>query len=130
MKLKIFDSRTQRVVLDVSPKLSITLKNGVIAISVGLRQLMDLQPGQKLSLAQDEQRPQDWYIYRDNESGMEVRVKQNNQLLISNRICAHEIAAALDQVHARRIVVKVGQHPIESEGRILYPLITKGAIVK
>ncbi len=129
MKLKIFNASTQRVVLDVSPKLSITLKNGVIAISVGLRQLMDLQPGQKVSLAQDEQRPQDWYIYLD-ESGMEVRVKQNNQLLISNRICAHEIAAALDQVHARRIVVKVGQHPIESDGRMLYPLITKGAIVK
>lgn len=129
MKLKVFNASTQRTPTDLAIRITITPRNGVFFISAGLAKLLQMEADQKYSIAQDEDRPQDWYLLRD-ENGMTVRAKKNDQFVFSNRKCAQEIASNLSALTAKRIAIKVGEHPLEQDGTSLYPLITKGAVIK
>lgn len=128
MKLKLFNASTQRALTDREPRITINPKNGVFFINIALAKMLNAEEGDKYSVAQDEERKQDWYLLMD-ENGMAVHAKTNKRLIFNNRQCAQELASSIGALDAKRIVIKVGD-PIQQDGTYLYPLITKGAIIK
>lgn len=128
MKLKVFDTSTQRALIDCEPRITINPKSGVFFFNNGLAKMLQAVQGDKYSVAQDEERKQDWYLLMD-ENGMTVYANINKRLIFYNRQCAQELASSIGALDAKRIVIKVGE-PIQQDGTYLYPLITKGAIIK
>ncbi len=129
MEFKVFNAATQNATNDQMPKVSVTPSNGVFFLSAGLVKMMGLLAGQTLSIAQDTARPQDWYLFLD-ESGMSIRDKKAGQLILSNRLCAQEIASSMEASDAKRLTIKVGEKPVEKDGKKYFPLVTKGAVIR
>lgn len=52
-------------------------KSGTIRLSKILCETMAIKPGSKISLSQDQDNPQDWYLHEDPKNGFEVRGKKD-----------------------------------------------------
>lgn len=48
-------------------------KSGTISFNAPACGLMGLNPGDKISLSQDEEAPENWYLFKDKNHGFEVR---------------------------------------------------------
>ena len=82
MKLKFFSEQTKpqdgsRERSSV-PKIYIT-KRGVINFNKSSSQLMEIKPGNKITLAQDEEHPNEWYFFKDDLHGFFLKLGYNKQ---------------------------------------------------
>jgi hypothetical protein len=75
MKLKLFDSETSPKSTGAGrnslPRISVT-KGGTININGKACELMQLKDGSKITLAQDEEEPENWFMFL-NPKGFELR---------------------------------------------------------
>ena len=74
MKLILFSEKTMPVMKGRTglPRISFE-KNGLISLNKHAVELMGLMIADKLSIAQDEDNPGDWYIFKDSEEGFTLR---------------------------------------------------------
>jgi hypothetical protein len=74
MKLNYFSSQTlpKGEFRTTKPKVSFG-KAGTINFNSNACKLMELEPGVKISLAQDENTPENWYFFIDEVNGFELR---------------------------------------------------------
>lgn len=78
MKLNVFNNVTLPKALgrttDIIPRISFN-KSGVISINKTGAALLNIGKADKVTLAQDEEDPCNWYLFKDNENGYQVRTK-------------------------------------------------------
>lgn len=75
MKLNKFDNETMPRLWgggNISPRISFG-KAGTISFNRVACENMNLFPGVKLTLAQDEENPENWYVFKDDKNGFEIR---------------------------------------------------------
>jgi hypothetical protein len=123
MKLIIFDKKTQ-CQRSLEPSVRFT-KSGSIYLNKGIMALMQLQVGNSVSLAQDEERKKDWYIFRDAD-GLNIRNgnKKGESFLISNATAAFEIKKALGLDQKKNFSVKIANTATEENGKAFFALLT------
>lgn len=123
MKLIIFNKKTQSQ-RNSEPSVRFT-KSGSIYLNKGAMALMQLQAGNSVSLAQDEERKKDWYIFRDAD-GLIIRSgnKKGESFLISNASAAIELKKALGLDPKKNFSVKLATVATEDEGKSYFALLT------
>lgn len=91
MKLILLDQTTfpqkQPSRFDSTPRISFS-KYGKVIFNPAAIQLMGLSAGSKISIAQDEDNPADWYCFIDEENGFVIKektTKSNNVVFFSHR---------------------------------------------
>lgn len=86
MKLKLFNTET---ICSYSKREEIRRirfnSRGLIYISGGVAELINLKKGDRLSLAQDEERPNDWYLFKSHNGFLVGRVKNAKSFSIHSR---------------------------------------------
>jgi hypothetical protein len=91
MKLTKFDAETAPKSLGrgSASVAAITFsKSGTISLNRPAIALLELSEGDKISLAQDEENPSDWYLYKDAENGFALRTKdyaKSNQYTFNHK---------------------------------------------
>lgn len=123
MKLIVFNKTTQSHRM-VEPAVRFT-KSGSIYLNKKAMDLMELQVGNAVSLAQDSDRKKDWYLFRDAD-GMIVRTgsKTAESFLISNASAAAELKQSLGIDAKKNFSLKLAIVPIEENGKPYFALLT------
>ena len=87
MKLKHFSELTvPRNSTGPQSKANITFsKTGNLSFSKGASKLIGLKEKDKITISQDEEDTDNWYIHKDPVNGFEIRSYSNGQLAISHR---------------------------------------------
>lgn len=98
MKLKEFNAETLPKLSGGGkgvPRISFS-KGGVININATACELIGLKPSDKITLAQDEEDPVNWYIYK-NEKGFELRSAYDKKgVLFNHNSLTKEIMKAIE----------------------------------
>jgi hypothetical protein len=123
MKLIVFNKTTQSHRI-VEPAARFT-KNGSIYLNKKAMDLMELQVGNAVSLAQDSDRKKDWYLFRDAD-GMIIRTgsKTSESFLISNASAVSELKQCLGIDDKKNFSLKLAQKPVEENGKPYFALLT------
>lgn len=123
MKLIVFNKTTQSH-RSIEPAVRFT-KSGTIYLNKKAMDLMELQVGNAISLAQDSDRKKDWYLFRDAD-GVLIRNgnKTGDSFLISNASAAAELKQSLGIDAKKNFSLKLAQKPIEENGKPYFALLT------
>ena len=100
---------------------------GSISISKAAAGLLEITPGSKLSLLQDEDNLTDWYIAKDEANGFLVRGGSSGfkGLMFSNSQVARRVRESLGLEDGVSCTIRIGPDPeLECEGLQCHPLIT------
>lgn len=121
MKLIKFDSSTAARKVDV-PAIHIS-RVGAISLTASLCTLLGVKDGDGVSLHQDADAKDNWYIAKDKD-GLKLRGKKNStQLFFCSAVICKEIGSSIDvEQPAGRMLV--GIEPTNHEGMKLYPILT------
>ncbi|MGN6435970.1 MAG: hypothetical protein ACTHMM_05525 [Agriterribacter sp.] len=87
MKLKYFSEQTVSRAPAGGPNgtAKITFsKNGGISINKTAQSLLGIGNKDKITLSQDEDEPENWYIHKDPHHGFEMRIASSGQLLFTH----------------------------------------------
>jgi len=97
MKLNYFSSQTMPKSVGMKgetiPKITFS-KNGMISINGPACSLMELSPGAKVSFCQDENIPENWYVFKDEVNGFVTRTaydKKTKGVLLSHCILVRTV---------------------------------------
>jgi hypothetical protein len=84
MKLSVFNNENfpKSSYRSGGPKIGFAAK-GQLSINYFAAELIGIKHGDKVSLAQDESDPENWYIFKDKD-GFEVRLHSDKKTLITN----------------------------------------------
>lgn len=101
MKLIYFSSQTLPKQGGGNKKPTITFgKKGMIAINAEAAKTIGLKHGDKITIAQDESTPENWYVFKDNFHGFEIRTLSdkksfgfNHTLLVTSFRDAMELSS-------------------------------------
>jgi hypothetical protein len=123
MNLKIFTEKECRVITR-EPSVRITT-GGVIVINTAAMKQMQLAAGNRISMAQDDENPKDWYIFR-HADGLEVKAKNGDQKSfgIQSSFLCNEILKSLGLEKGKTCGFKLAPAPTEIDGKTLWALIT------
>jgi hypothetical protein len=124
MKLKLFKPTDLEAV--VYGKVGITLRtDGVFSFSVALTELMGLKADDKVLIAQDEEKPLDWYILK-HEEGFILRHpgKEKKGVSFSNKRLRKIILEAV-LFEDKTCSFLVAKEPTEIDGVKYWAIITK-----
>jgi len=87
MKLKILNEETCPKMLGRTGIARIGFgKSGIVNLNFQAGELMELKTGDKLSLAQDEDEPDNWYLFKDNLKGFVVRAGYDKKGFLFNHM--------------------------------------------
>ena len=120
MKLKLFDSLKCGHARVSLPMISISLA-GVVTVNKGLSRELNLHKGDRIAFYQNENRPIDWYLVKDEPTGFFLRDYKNGILAFSSSELCREVRKSLDvSCHLR---IAVSTEPTDDR---YYALITAG----
>lgn len=123
MKLKIY-TRDAASRMPGIPKIRVA-KSGLITINPGAAERIGIKLGDIISLAQDEERPKDWYLNVNGDpAGYKCRVDKNKSFAFNSVPITTTVLKSLGQDAS--ISIAVGAESIEFDGKIFWPLITAG----
>lgn len=114
MKLKIFDTRMQNARPDAPPTLHLNSK-GVITLNSKACEILHLQIGDQVAIAQDPENTEDWYIIPGLSSGFKLRGtgKGSTQLAFNCVKLTKEFLAAFDL--KSNIKLEIVKTPVKHE---------------
>jgi hypothetical protein len=96
MKLKYFTEQTVPRSArggGSTPKVTFSA-SGAISFNPAAGQLMGLKQGTKVSLAQDETEPDNWYFFIDKQNGFEVRDAKGKAWIFQHAVLVREFKQA------------------------------------
>ncbi|MEO9475847.1 MAG: hypothetical protein ABJG41_09940 [Cyclobacteriaceae bacterium] len=136
MKLKTFNPRNTIVGgKNILPSISFCAKNGMIKLSAGFVKERGFEAGMTVSLAQDEEKPENWYLRKDDQ-GFELRMSgsgskrvKNPSLCFSSKDIASKVirSSALPNSLANTVTMNLDTDPITIEGVEYFEIATKTA---
>lgn len=98
MKLKYFTAQTKPRAWGGAGKDAIAKvsfgSNGQVSFNALAGDLIGLKPGIKISMAQDEKDPENWYFFLDKEHGFEVRLQKEKYWIFQHSGLVREFKAA------------------------------------
>lgn len=122
MNLRIYNADSSRSARVGKVKVNVN-KSGLVCISHAACELMEVEAGDKIIIAEDIDAPGTWYIGKD-ESGIPCR-KPNNE---KQRILIFSLASVTKQILAdqerRSVSFAIGTETREHEGTVLFPILT------
>lgn len=129
MKLKTFNIQNTMVgTKNAYPFLSLCLKSGLIKLSHRLVQEMQCKEGDKIALSQDQEKPDNWYIHRE-ENGFELKSKGKSNVdalgFSSKDLCRRILERTEFRENAITVIMNVDTNPLEVEDLVLYEIATK-----
>lgn len=125
MKLKSFNSTNMRGATAGESSISFS-RQGIINISQMAVDAIGLKIGDVISLEQDEENPQDWYLMK-NPEGFKVRqYKGSNGLCFNAAALAKSFLDLNDYTNTHSASFRLITEPVEIDGGgvKLYPVIT------
>lgn len=103
-------------------------KLGIITISAAAVFVTSMKPGDLISIAPDEDRENDWYLFKAEKETYNWRLRENLKALSFNSLkLVRVFAASLGFSGTRRIVCLIGSEPVVDHGVEYWPIITKSA---
>jgi hypothetical protein len=123
MELNIFNKANCRQLV-TEPAVRITT-GGAIVINKKALDLMELVENNSISIAQDKQRPKDWYIFRDAD-GLVIKKKSSTteSIGISSSFICNEIKTSLGLDKKKNYSFLVAPQPTVENGKTIWALIT------
>lgn len=123
MKLIVFNKTTQSSRIQ-EPAVRFT-KSGCIYINKKAVEMLNLEIGNTISLAQDGERKKDWYLFRDAD-GMVIRKgnQEGDSFIIANATAAYELKQSLGLDPKKNFTLKLATTPVEENGKAYYALLT------
>lgn len=95
MNLKKYDTTNTVNTRKGNPSMGCNSK-GLIAINQAFAKAVGLKAGTKVSFAQDEARPEDWYLIAGDPDGFTLRENGNKPFYINNAAIVDQMADSLD----------------------------------
>ena len=127
MNLTTYNTTNSRLVQTRGARISFN-RNGVISISSTATRDIGLKPGQKVSVVNDLDNPDDRFLTLDKEEGFVLRPPSadNNMLLFNCSALAHKI---IDYTiaDAKMVSMMLVTIPVINGKQKLYPIITSSA---
>jgi hypothetical protein len=121
MNLNIYNAANSKNARVGKVKLNLN-KSGLVSISSAACEMIGIEPGDKLILAENMDQPGAWFIAK-HESGIPCRKPKNEK----QRILIFSIAQATKKILAdkdvRSMSFAIGTEPTEEEGTKLYPIL-------
>jgi hypothetical protein len=117
MKLIHFDSETASGSRMASTEPSIRFhQSGIITISAAAAEKIKLKEGDKVSIAQDEDSPDDWYLITKDKKGFATRIyKGSNGLAFNNAYIAKSLINFLE-LKTKSVSFKLATEPAADNG--------------
>lgn len=133
MKLKEFNLTNSSFIKTGEPTISCNVTAGLVNLSPELCKIMKLGDGRRVSLFQDEENPQDWYI-TETTDGFRLREDKkgrggNSAITFNNTTTVKAMAKSL-KIVGNYFKCRVGDTPVVVGKTSYYPIITKGVITK
>ena len=130
MKLIKFDASTTKFVRPGLARIRFERK-GITILNKPFMEAARLEKGDKVSIVQDAETPEDWYVIKD-EKGFTLRVYPSNDCLCFNSAYIARSFMSFLSVEACSVSCMLSTEAVESEdedmqGFELYPIITKSA---
>lgn len=132
MKLMIFDrtSSDSAICRAGVRSLNINRGSGAITLSRTAAKEMGVIAGQSVVLAQDEEKPDDWYVcFSAGENGFTVRMKNSGHakggeepLYITCKAVAHRILDTVKVPHSATLLIS--PTPVKADGLEWYKIVT------
>lgn len=124
MKLKIHTPADHIAVSPKLPVISFNPTSGRVSFSQSAIEGLALKNGDKIVLIQDEDRPKDWYLSKDDK-GFTLQ-ESAGTLAILNKSLSKEVTDSLGVDGTAKIPVAI-QHQ-DVDGKRLFALLTKGLV--
>ncbi len=123
MRLKEFNSENTMVARSGSPCIGVNQKTGVFNMNKLATELMGLKNGDGITIHQDEDQPENWYIEKAKTNGFITREKKDASggLMFNNTTLARAIAEGGGCSGSFRLLI-AGQ-PTKHEKRVLWGLL-------
>lgn len=104
-------------------------KVGLISISKQGCVDLELKAGQNISIVQDEENPEDWYLLVNDENGFTLKdYKNTGGLFMQSAFIAKSIIGALE-LNANSVSFKLATKKADNEdGLTLYAILTPSAV--
>jgi len=121
--MKIFNAaNTIAGKVSKTPHIAFSSKSGVFRFNKQAVDLMGLKINDQLEFAQDDEKPENWFLTKAKENGFELRDK--NGLTFNNSQVAGLIVASLNGKAngAKNHKIKVIAQPVKLEGKEYWPL--------
>lgn len=119
MKLKYFSEQTLPRVMgggnSRTPKASFA-KHGVVTLNKDACQLMEVKAGDKITVAQDEEDPENFYFFKDPEHGFLLRTDGKTSCLFSHKAMIELIRDAKDLPTDKNIKALIAGKPTTIKG--------------
>lgn len=133
MKLKEFNSQNSSFIKTGEPTISCNVKAGLMNLSAELCKSMKLEADDRVSVLQDEDTPQDWYLAASKE-GFKLRKDRddksgNTALSFNNTITVKAIAKSLG-IESNYFKCRVGDEPVILGKGKYFPIITKSVNIR
>lgn len=124
MRLVVFNAETCKAGEKGQPRINIS-SSGLISINHFATQRIGLQPGNRISFVNDSERPQDWYIFKD-ENGFILRAKIGKRagLIFNNSKLVSEIKRTLEFT-GKSVTFPISVVPTKEKEMELYGIITR-----
>lgn len=134
-ELKLTSHNTRNSLLGVRnavPIISVTQHNGMVRFNPRTMQVCDLKQGDKVSLAQDQENPEDWYIQLDDPHGFELKFINNSLTQVNKSIGFHckdvvrkliETTKLKGEMHT--VQMNIDTDPIKQDGITYFAIATK-----
>jgi hypothetical protein len=116
----------------LTPMISLPANGGLIYLSKGLVQLMELTPKDKIVLAQSKNNVWDWYIYK-SDKGIQLRLvdKNSHRLSFNSRLINEDLRAcapaSIETFKSIKMPVSNAPECIKELNAICYKILTKEA---
>ena len=131
MKLQKFDASNSKSVRTGEPTINFNMAGG-ICFSKTFCQKIGLKKGDKVSIVQDEDQPEDWYIIIGDKDGFPIRENTGEGCAFNNAFICKNFIEHL-QINAKSVNCKLATEPADipkdqlPKGAKAYALLTATA---
>lgn len=111
---------------DDTPFMTIA-KTGNMRLSRGLVKLLDLKAGAGILFLRDKRESSNWFVMREDGSGLVLRDAQDGILQISSASLRIKLLSSMEfngETEDISGTVNVSTTPIKSQGRVMYAVLT------
>ncbi|HLO59023.1 MAG TPA: hypothetical protein VK172_14900 [Lentimicrobium sp.] len=116
MKLKEFNKENSMGVTPRAPFIRLNRGAGLITLNSGVKKLMNLKPGDKVSFFQNDENAKDWYIGKSKE-GFEAWAKDDNtSLCLNNSLTVNELLNSTGYTDVKGVSFPVSSAEIQEGG--------------
>lgn len=127
MNLQFYDKKNAfgRVRDDLNPIIKIIPKMGFITLNHRACELLVIEPGQRVVLAQDESSPKEWYIAKtDSLAGFTLRSYPKSRTLhLQSTTIVDLILKSLDIQERKRITFQLANKPTVTKDHLLFAIL-------